>query len=107
MPTINNYVTQPAVFDPEAISVMDIAYENALASFLTSAPKSVREVIAAKIIGAAREGERDPDKLLGTALKGLRMEGAQISYQPVVPHFNSIATPDCPICGAGMRLFWY
>lgn len=77
MPTIHNYISQPAIFDPEAISAMSVAYENALASFPPSVPKSVREVIATKIIAAAREGERDPDKLLETALKALRTEPIQ------------------------------
>jgi hypothetical protein len=105
MPAINNHAAQPAVFDPEAISVMGIAYANALASLLTSAPKSVCEVIAAKIIGAAREGERDPDKLLEMALKGVRTQWDQLSYRPAMPPSNSIETLACPECGAGMWLF--
>jgi len=76
MPTIENYIKQPAVFDPETISVMSAAYESALRCFPTSAPKSVREVIAARIISGVRGGERDTDKLCQLALSAIRVAEA-------------------------------
>lgn len=74
MPTIVHYIKQPAVFDPETLSVMGVAYERALRAFPKSAPKDVREVIAMRIINSARAGERDPAKLCQIALSALRLE---------------------------------
>jgi hypothetical protein len=71
VPTINNYVQTPEAFDPEAISVMDDAYERALRIAPTPASESVRQVIAARIIGLARTGERDPHKLCEQSLADL------------------------------------
>ena len=71
MPTIIHHVQSPEAFDPEAISVMDDAYERALKIFPALAPESVRQVIAARIIGLARTGERDPRKLCEQSLADL------------------------------------
>ena len=71
MPTINNYVQNPEAFDPEAISVMGDAYERALRIAPTPASEGVRQVIAARIIGLARTGERDPHKLCEQSLTDL------------------------------------
>ena len=78
MPTIINYIKQPAAsFDPETLSAMGVAYESALRTFPTSAPKNVREEIATRIIDGARAGERDPEKLCQIALSTLRLEAGQ------------------------------
>lgn len=74
MSAIVHYIKEPAVFDPDALSVMGVAYESALKSFPTPAPISVREVIATRIISGARDGERDPKKLFQIAVSGLRAE---------------------------------
>ena len=71
MPTINNYTQNREAFDPEAISVMGDAYERALKTAPTLASESVRQVIAARIIGLARTGERDPHKLCEQSLADL------------------------------------
>jgi hypothetical protein len=71
MATILNYIPSPAAFDPEVISIMAKAYEQALASLESSPPQSVRELIAARIIGLARGGERDPRTLCAKALAAL------------------------------------
>ena len=71
MPTINNYIQSREAFDPEAISVMGDAYERALKTAPTLASESVRQVIAARIIGLARTGERDPHKLCEQSLADL------------------------------------
>jgi len=71
--TIVDFIQSPAAFDPEAISVMGDAYEHAINSFEAPLPKSVREVIATRIIGLAHSGERDPRKLRAEALAGLGM----------------------------------
>ena len=54
----------PGAFGPEALAVMSEAYEAALAS----QPNVVREVIAGRIIAAAKLGERDPVRLRAAAL---------------------------------------
>jgi hypothetical protein len=59
----------PGAFDPEAIAamteVLDAAYKK-LGD--TDQPEVAREVIAGRIIAAARFGERDPVRLLEAAL---------------------------------------
>jgi hypothetical protein len=69
VPTINNYIQSREAFGPEAISVMGDAYERALR--IAPASESVRQVIAARIIGLARTGERDPHKLCEQSLTDL------------------------------------
>jgi hypothetical protein len=76
MSTIDGYIRESTAFDPETLSVMGVAYESALRLFPTSAPETVREIIASRIIGGARDGERDPDKLYQIAILGLRLEQA-------------------------------
>ena len=77
MPTIFHYIKQLAAFDPETLSIMGAAYENALRTLPASPPKNVREEIATRIIDSARAGERDPDKLYQIAISTLRLGVAQ------------------------------
>jgi hypothetical protein len=74
--TILNYLPAPAAFDPDVISIMAKAYEQALASLESPPPQSVRELIAARIIGLARGGERDPHTLCEKAIAALGILGA-------------------------------
>ncbi len=74
MPTIDRYLKEAGVFDPETLATMGAAYERALKAFPTSAPPNVREVIAARIIGGACDGERNPDNLCQIAILGLPSE---------------------------------
>jgi hypothetical protein len=85
--TILNYIPSPAAFDPEVISIMAKAYEQALASLESSPPQSVRELIAARIIGLARGGERDPRTLCAKALAalGIVRDGQQDKAQSAEP----------------------
>lgn len=71
MPEITEYISRPAVFEPEAISVMGDAYERALTIPSTPASEDVRQMIAARIIELVRAGERDPLKLCEQSLAGL------------------------------------
>jgi hypothetical protein len=59
-------------FDPEATASMGLAFEKACRSLGNGkqAPL-VREVIAKRIIDAASNGERDPDRLCERALTAL------------------------------------
>jgi hypothetical protein len=64
--------SQPGAFDPEAIAAMSevlgAAYEKLGGDF--DQPEVAREVIAGRIIAAAKLGERDPARLLEAALRG-------------------------------------
>jgi hypothetical protein len=63
---------QTSEFAPETVAVMASAYEKARKSLHDKGqPWIVQEVIAARIIAAARSGERDPDRLCRTALSAL------------------------------------
>jgi hypothetical protein len=64
---------QPGAFEPEAIAAMSEAYEAALKE-LQDTGDVMREVIAGRIIAAARLGERDPTRLLAAALARPRGE---------------------------------
>lgn len=68
---IRSFVT-PGVFDPEALAVMSEAFEAALKALHdTGQPEEAREVIAQRIIEAARRGERDRARLVKAALPWL------------------------------------
>ena len=60
-----------AMFDPEATRVMGLAYEQAYASLGRDDP-AARELIAKRIIEAARRGERDIATLADYGLAGLK-----------------------------------
>ena len=59
------------VFEPEEIATMTEAFEVACEVIHdVGQPKVAREVIAGRIIAAARFGERDPVRLRAAALAG-------------------------------------
>jgi hypothetical protein len=63
---------QNAGFDPETIEIMARAYEKARKALHDNGqPQVVHEVIAARILAAAKTGERDPDRLCRSALVAL------------------------------------
>jgi hypothetical protein len=60
----------PGAFEPEAIGAMSEALDAACEKLGdTDRPELAREVIAGRIIAAARFGERDPVRLLEAALR--------------------------------------
>jgi hypothetical protein len=62
---------QPGAFGPEVIAAMGEALEAALKELQHTGPTDVvREIVAGRIIGAARLGERDPARLRAAALGG-------------------------------------
>jgi hypothetical protein len=69
-----------AAFDTDATRVMGEAFDHAC-HFLhdVGQPDLVREIIAKRIIEAARNGERDPDELCARALKALGFSNRQIA----------------------------
>jgi hypothetical protein len=60
---------QPGAFEPEVLAAMGEAFEAACNELNEAGqPKVAREVIAGRIIAAARAGERDPARLRAAAL---------------------------------------
>jgi hypothetical protein len=67
---------QPGAFGPEAIAAMGDALDAAIKELQNIGQSDVqsdvvREIIAGRIIGAARLGERDPARLRAAALSGM------------------------------------
>jgi hypothetical protein len=60
--------TSPGAFEPEAIAAMSEAFEAACQLHTAGQHEMVREVVARRIIIAARFGERDPVRLRAAAL---------------------------------------
>jgi hypothetical protein len=63
---------QDTSFDSETTHLMGAAYDKACRTLHdTGQPELVREIIAMRIVKAAKGGERDPDKLCERALQAL------------------------------------
>ena len=59
-------------FDPDVLKAMSAAYEKACVTIKTGPHADVaREIVAKRIIGLARQGYSDADKLCAEALKEL------------------------------------
>jgi len=72
--SIQSFV-KPGELEPEAIAVMSEAFDAACKALNdTGQPESVLEVMAERIIAAARLGERDPVRLRKAALPWLTRE---------------------------------
>ncbi len=70
---INPFITQGA-FEPEATAAMGEAFDAACKELhCARQPETVRELIAALIVAAARQGELDPACLRIVALAGFAM----------------------------------
>jgi hypothetical protein len=68
----NHSFVEPGVFGPEGIAVISKAYAATLEELHdTGQPQIVREIIARRIIAAARTGERDAVRLREAALPWL------------------------------------
>jgi len=72
---MNIFPIQNVVFDDEATRLMGIAFDRAC----TSLPQyrghfAVREIIAKRIVEAAKNGERNPIRLHRLALKSFNIE---------------------------------
>lgn len=69
-----------AGFDPETIDILARAFEKARRSLHdTGQPAIVQEIIAARLIAAAKTGERNADKLCELALTAL---GNKAVFEP-------------------------
>jgi hypothetical protein len=84
-------------FDPEATQILGKAYDIACRSIHRKGqPPVVQELLAKKIIEAAQQGERDPDRLAGIALGLLGPLHREVSQSfGLVPNFF-LSTPDAP-----------
>jgi hypothetical protein len=67
---------QHAAFDPDTTRVMGVAYEQACIN-IASDDAAARELVAKRIIEAARRGERDPNKLAAYGIRELRGNGGE------------------------------
>jgi hypothetical protein len=64
-------LVEPGAFEPEAIAAMSEAFEAACNELHCAGHAAMmREVIAGRIVAAARFGERDPVRLRAAALVG-------------------------------------
>jgi hypothetical protein len=71
---IRSLVT-PGAFDPEALAAIEEAFDAAFKALDDPSPsKTVLEVMAERIIEAARLGERDPARLVKAVLPWLYRE---------------------------------
>ncbi|SRR6266436_1834338 len=66
-PQLNSFL--PGAFGPDAIAAMSEVLEAAFKELQDSGQYVVREVVAGRIIAAARFGERDPARLIEAALR--------------------------------------
>jgi hypothetical protein len=65
------YSLEDGVFEPEAIALMVEVFEAACEELHFPKHRWARELIAARIIAAARKGEIDPLRLRSAALVGI------------------------------------
>jgi hypothetical protein len=80
---------QPGALDPEAIAAMSKAFEAALKELQDTGQRTVaRDVIAGRIIAAARIGERDPVRLRAARLLGCQRHAG----------LGSLPRPRCRCC---------
>jgi hypothetical protein len=63
------------VFDDRVTQVIGEAFDNACRELYTGQPTIVHEVIAKRIIDAAKNGERDLVRLRNAGLTALRLDG--------------------------------
>ena len=65
---------QDGVFDDAATLAMVIAFDQACKSLPHPCHNAVREIIAKKIVEAAKKGEREPEKLREQALRAVSID---------------------------------
>ena len=88
MATILPFIKPETAFDEFATSAMGVAFNSACVELQDSKLSNlVREIIAERIIVAAKRGERDPERLRSIALAAISGErnirsGGQIGKEP-------------------------
>jgi hypothetical protein len=87
MAKILEFTRSGHAFDAQVTEVLVEAYERAVAaSDGAGLSGTVREIIARRIIAAARRGETNPDLLCQVALATLSRMGAEHKNRPFVRH---------------------
>ena len=82
--TFIQFVRPENSFDPELVATLMAAYDKAVASLHDNGqPQIVREIIARRIIEAAKKGERDPDRLRNAALIAFQGIGRPRRLEPL------------------------
>jgi hypothetical protein len=75
MGQILQFIRQTDAFTPEAIDLLSRAYDMAIESLHdVGQPEVVREVIAKRIIEAAKQGHHDPAALCAAALSAFNSD---------------------------------
>jgi hypothetical protein len=69
------YSLENGVFDSEATALLGKAFEAACEELRFPKDKSVRELVAERVIAAARRGELDPLRLQSAAVVGFSRSG--------------------------------
>ena len=82
--TFVQFVRLESCFDPELVATLIAAYDKAVASLHDNGqPQVVREIMARRIIEAAKKGERDPDRLRNAALIAFQGIGRPQRLEPL------------------------
>lgn len=64
-----------ASFDPEAVAAISAAFEEALRILNLDRNDPLAEIVASKIIGLARTGDRDPMRMSAFVVNSMRRHG--------------------------------
>ena len=73
MPTILPFIRPETAFDDSTTQIMGEAFDAACAELQDdNLPNLAREIIAERIIGAAKRGERDPKRLSEIGIAAIR-----------------------------------
>ena len=73
MPTILPFIRPETAFDNSTTQIMGEAFDAACAELQDgNLPNLAREIIAERIIGAAKRGERDPKRLCEIGIAAIR-----------------------------------
>jgi hypothetical protein len=74
MAQILKFIRSDNSFDPETLRTLGAAYDLAISRLHDRGqPETVCELIAERIIAAAARGERSPERLSETALRGITL----------------------------------
>jgi hypothetical protein len=83
MPGILEFIRSENAFDLEVVALLVEAYDSALKSLHDRGqPEIVREIIAERIIEAAKKGERNPDRLCEAGLVAMRRPDTVVLQLP-------------------------
>lgn len=94
---MNTFPIQDVVFDDEATRLMGAAFDQACTSLRQfGCVAAMREIIAKRIVEAAKGGERNPVRLYRLALKPfsidpMLMPVVGVGREPPVPVYASVA----------------